>query len=113
LQRETGSGIRATTVSLLSTLDVAPPQLTLGSHGAVVAAAVAGLGVTLVSRQSVRHHLDSGALVELRVPGTPMQRAWHVVSQPVATAATNLLVGHLLTHRELGWRRADRPAGDD
>ncbi|AEA28353.1 LysR family transcriptional regulator [Pseudonocardia benzenivorans] len=113
LQRERGSGIRATAVSLLDTLDVAPPQLSLGSHGAVVAGAVAGLGVTLVSRQSVRRHLESGALVELPVPGTPMQRAWHVVSQPTATAATNLLVRHLLTHRDLGWRPADRPAGDD
>lgn len=112
LQRETGSGMRATTVSLLSTLDVAPVQMTLGSHGAVVAAAVAGLGVTLVSRQSVRLHLEAGTLVELAVPGTPMQRAWHAVSQPVATAATNLLVRHLLAHRELGWHRADRPAAD-
>jgi DNA-binding transcriptional LysR family regulator len=113
LQREPGSGMRATTATLLATLDMAPVQMTLGSHGAVVAGAVAGLGVTLVSRQSVRHHLDSGALVELPVPGTPMQRAWHAVSQPIATAATNLLVRHLLARRELGWHRADRPADDD
>lgn len=113
LQREPGSGMRATTASLLSSLDVAPTEMTLGSHGAVVAAAVAGLGVTLVSRQSVGHHLESGALVELKVPGTPMQRAWHVVTQPVPTAATNLMVRHLLAHRELGWRRADRPAADE
>lgn len=113
LQRETASGIRATAVSLLDTLDVAPPPLALGSHGAVVAGADTGLGVTLVSRQSVRRHLEAGSLVELRVPGTPMQRAWHVVSQPTATAATNLLVRHLLRCRELGWRPADRPAGDD
>jgi DNA-binding transcriptional LysR family regulator len=114
LLREPESGIRATTTALLSALDIAPPQLTLGSHGAVVAAAVAGLGVTLVSRPAVRAHLDSGALVELAVPGTPLQRPWHVVSQPAPTATTELFLRHLLAHRELGWRapgtRADRAA---
>ena len=103
LLREPESGIRATTTALLSALEIAPPQLTLGSHGAVVAAAVAGLGVTLVSRPAVRAHLDSGALVELAVPGTPLQRPWHVVSQPAPTATTELFVRHLLAHRELGW----------
>ncbi|HEX4358168.1 MAG TPA: LysR family transcriptional regulator [Pseudonocardia sp.] len=114
LLREPESGIRATTTALLSALEIVPPQLTLGSHGAVVAAAVAGLGVTLVSRPAVRAHLDSGALVELAVPGTPLQRPWHVVSQPAPTATTELFVRHLLAHRELGWRapgaRADRSA---
>jgi len=116
LLREPESGIRATTTALLSALEIAPPQLTLGSHGAVVAAAVAGLGVTLVSRPAVRAHLESGALVELAVPGTPLQRPWHVVSQPAPTATTELFVHHLLAHRELGWRapgtRLDRSASD-
>jgi LysR family transcriptional regulator, low CO2-responsive transcriptional regulator len=116
LLREPESGIRATTTALLSALEIAPPQLTLGSHGAVVAAAVAGLGVTLVSRPAVRAHLDSGALVELAVPGTPLQRPWHVVSQPAPTATTELFVRHLLAHRELGWRapgaRVNRSAPD-
>jgi DNA-binding transcriptional LysR family regulator len=116
LLREPESGIRATTTALLSALEIAPPQLTLGSHGAVVAAAVAGLGVTLVSRPAVRAHLESGALVELEVPGTPLQRPWHVVSQPAPTATTELFVHHLLAHRELGWRapgtRLNRSASD-
>jgi DNA-binding transcriptional LysR family regulator len=93
-------------VSLLDTLDLTPPQMTLGSHGAVVAAAVAGLGVTLVSRQAVRREIDSGALVELPVPGVPLDRPWHVVGHPVPTGPTELLIEHLLSHRELGWRAA-------
>lgn len=107
LLREPASGIRATTVALLRGLELNPPELTLGSHGAVVAAAVAGLGVTLASRQAVREHLREGALVELPVPGTPLHRPWHTVSQPVTTATTELLVRHLLVHRELGWRRPE------
>jgi DNA-binding transcriptional LysR family regulator len=106
LLRESGSGTRATTSALLDELEITPPQMVLGSHGAVVAAAVAGLGVTLVSRQAVRRELECGALVELDVPGTPMDRPWHIVTQSPCTGATELLITHLLAHRELGWRSA-------
>lgn len=103
LLREPGSGVRATTLVLLDQLDADPPQMTLGSHGAVVAAAVAGLGVTLVSRQAVHAHLRDGRLVEIAVPGTPLQRPWHAVSRADPTPTTELLVGHLLDRPELGW----------
>lgn len=105
LLREQGSGTRSTLMTLLEELDVAPPQLVLGSHGAVVSAAVAGLGVTLVSRQAVQRELDAGALVELPVPGTPINRPWHVVSQRTPPMATELLIGHLVSHPQLGWRQ--------
>lgn len=104
LLREPGSGTRSALSGLLDELDVSPSLLVLGSHGAVVAAAVAGLGVTLVSRQAVRTQLDSGALVELEVAGTPMNRPWHLVSQAAPTSSTELLVRHLTTRQELGWR---------
>ncbi|MGA5535551.1 LysR family transcriptional regulator [Mycolicibacterium nivoides] len=104
LLREPGSGTRSSLTTLLEELDVVPPQLVLGSHGAVVAAAVAGLGVTLVSRQAVQRELGSGALVELAVQGTPINRPWHVVSQAAPTMSTELLINHLLSQRQLGWR---------
>jgi LysR family transcriptional regulator, low CO2-responsive transcriptional regulator len=104
LLREPASGIRATCEALLERLDVLPPRMTLGSNGAVIAAAVAGLGVTLVSRHAVRRELDSGALVELPVPGVPLDRPWHVVSQPDPTPSTRLLIEHVLAVPELGWR---------
>lgn len=103
LLRESGSGTRATTAMLLEELEVVPPQMVLGSHGAVVAAAVAGLGVTLVSRQAVRRELDANILVELPVPGTPLDRPWHIVTQTPCTGSTVLLVEHLIARRELGW----------
>lgn len=106
LLRESGSGTRATTTALLDELEANPPKMVLGSHGAVVAAAVAGLGVTLVSRQAVRRELESGALVELAVPGTPLDRPWHIVTQSPSTGSTELLIEHLLAHRDLGWRTA-------
>lgn len=105
LLREPGSGTRSTLAALLEELDVTPPQLVLGSHGAVVSAAIAGLGVTLVSRQAVSRELESGGLLELPVPGTPLNRPWHVVSKPRPTMSTELLIEHLLSQSSLGWRR--------
>lgn len=105
LLREPGSGTRSTMTALLDELTISPPQLVLGSHGAVVAAAVAGLGITLVSRQAVRRELDAGALVELPVGGTPLNRPWHVVSQATPTMSTELLIDHLISHPQLGWRQ--------
>lgn len=104
LLRESGSGTRASMTALLEEIGATPPQMILGSHGAVVAAAVAGLGVTLVSRQAVRRELETRTLVEVDVPGTPMDRPWHVVTQSPCTGTTELLIAHLLAHRELGWR---------
>lgn len=103
LLREQGSGTRATCVALLDGLDVAPPVMTLGSHNAVVAAAVAGLGVTLAPRQAVHRELASSDLVELPVPGVPLERPWHVVSRPQPTASTRLLVEHVLAAPDLPW----------
>ncbi|WP_102142532.1 LysR family transcriptional regulator [Mycobacterium hubeiense] len=107
LLREAGSGTRATTTTLLEELEITPPQMVLGSHGAVVAAAVAGLGVTLVSRQAVRRELEAGVLVQLDVPGTPLDRPWHIVTQSPCTGSAELLITHVIAHRELGWESVD------
>lgn len=95
LLREAGSGTRATCQALLAELDADPPTLTLGSNGAVVAGVVAGLGVTLVSRDAVREALAGGRLVELAVPHTPLRRPWHAVSHRHASATVDLLIEHL------------------
>lgn len=101
LLREPGSGTRATCLGVLATLEADPPQLTLGSHGATVAAAVAGLGVTLVSEQAVTAPLRDGELVVVPVPGTPLERPWHLVSNVRPTASAELLVAHV--RRRPGW----------
>lgn len=100
LLREPGSGTRATCLAVLSGLDADAPCLTLGSHGAVVAAAVAGLGVTLVSEQAVAPLLESGRLLVLPVPGTPLPRPWHLVSAQRSTASAELFVRHVLERPE-------------
>ena len=107
LQREAGSGTRATGEALLSGLDADPPRLTLGSGGAVVACAAAGLGATLVSRDAVSRQLENGELQEVAVPGTPLRRPWHAVTHGRQPGATALLVRHLLDRE--GWRLPREP----
>jgi DNA-binding transcriptional LysR family regulator len=108
LLREPGSGTRATCEALLAELDADPPTLTLGSNGAVVAGAVAGLGVTLVSRDAVGALLASGELAELPCPHTPLRRPWHALTYPHAPAAAGLFTAHLLA---AGGPVPWRPAG--
>ena len=104
LQREPGSATRAHAEALLATLDAAPPMLTLGSTGAVIAGAVAGLGATLVPREAVKDRLAAGELVELLVPGTPLRRPWRAVTHEVVPAAAAMLVAHLINQGD--WRAA-------
>ena len=112
LLREAGSGTRAACQALLAELDADPATLTLGSNGAVVAGAVADLGVTLVSRDAVAEMLAAGRIVELAVPHTPLRRPWHAVSHRHASAAVELLVEHLCAQPgppATRWRRAPLP----
>ncbi|HEY1917168.1 MAG TPA: LysR family transcriptional regulator [Streptosporangiaceae bacterium] len=102
LLRESGSGTRATCEALLAGWEIDPPRLTLGSNGAVVAAAVAGLGATLVSRDAVVGPLADGSLAEVKAPGIPLHRPWHTVTAAHMPASTTLFTRQLLCS---GWRR--------
>ena len=108
LLREVGSGTRTTCEALLAGWEVDPPRLTLGSNGAVVAGAAAGLGVTLISSDAVAAQLADGTLVEVAIPGGPLHRPWHAVTAGQVPASVGLLIGHLLTG-EAGWRGPASP----
>lgn len=97
LLREAGSGTRATLEGLLETHELDPTTLTLGSNGAVVAGAVAGLGVTLLSRSAVERELADGTLVELPTDVTPLDRPWHAVTHADAPPTAELFITDLLT----------------
>jgi len=97
-----GSGTRDTTLSLLTRLQASPPLLTLGTAGAAVAAACQGLGVTLVHQQAAREQLDRGELTTYAVPGTPLDRPWHLCTTAEPTAATRLFVSHLCDPEHAG-----------
>lgn len=100
LLREPGSGTRDTTLALVDSLQITPPFLALGSHGAVVASAVLGLGVTVVSTDAVAHHLESGDLCQIPVRGTPLHRPWHAVTSGAPTGTARLFLAHLTDRTE-------------
>ncbi|EHR50204.1 transcriptional regulator [Saccharomonospora marina XMU15] len=108
LMREAGSGTRSTCEALLDQLELDPPRLTLGSNGAVVAGAVAGLGITLVSRDAVARQLAAGELATVPLPGTPLRRPWRAVTHRRVPASVDLLVAHLLAGE--AWWPSDYPA---
>jgi len=116
LLREEGSGTRATTLSLMGELGIDGATLSLGSHGAVVAAAVLGLGVTVVSADAVARLVKEGELQVRDAEGTPLSRPWHVLTTNSPTATTWLFVHHVTSKAagELSFRRgpAVRGAGD-
>ena len=84
-------------MALQESLGIAPRTLALGSHGAVIASAVLGLGVTLASADAVAWYLAEGELVQRHAAGTPMSRPWHLLTTAHPTATTHLFVDHLTT----------------
>ncbi|MFI9504076.1 LysR family transcriptional regulator [Nocardia sp. NPDC052566] len=102
LLRGRGSGTRDATLALLDQLQISPPTLTLGSHGAVLAAARAGLGVTLIHSDAIEQDLESGALQVLSVAGTPLDRPWHAITTRTPTPTTRLFLTHITDPAEVG-----------
>lgn len=105
LLRGQGSGTRETCLGLLAQREWQPPTLTLGTHGAVVAAAREGLGMTLVHSDAVATDIRAGLLREVAVPGTPLDRPWQVVTNPGPPAAARLFVEHVCSEEQAGAAR--------
>lgn len=114
LLREPGSGTRATAEELLEELGIAPPTLTLGSNGAIRESVLAGLGITLLSRDAVTRELEAGTLEEWEGPGLPRRRAWHVVgrAEEEPAAAPGLFLAHLMGAGDAPSPARFRPPGD-
>lgn len=79
LLREPGSGTRAATEALLISLGIQPATLTIGSNSAIRECVRAGLGVSLLSHDTVERELAGGTLATFAAPGTPLVRNWHMV----------------------------------
>ena len=109
-----GTGTRDTALALLTRLQASPPQLTLGTAGAAVAAAREGLGVTLVHEVTAREALAAGDLTAYPVAGTPLDRPWHLSTADEPTAATRLFLRHVCDPELVGpaaFHTRSRPQG--
>ncbi|MGH9303290.1 MAG: LysR family transcriptional regulator [Acidimicrobiales bacterium] len=97
LLREEGSGTREATEALLGQLGIDPPRMILGSNGAVEQAAIAGVGLALISLDAVAGSLSGDRLSIYQCRGTPLDRPWHLLgparrlSPTAVLAATTML----------------------
>jgi DNA-binding transcriptional LysR family regulator len=105
LMREPGSGTRLVMEAVFKQHLFTPQRLaTLGSNEAVKQAVMAGLGVSLLSLQTLELELRTGEIGLLDVVGTPVMRSWHLVNMnakllsPAASAFRQFLYEHTQRH---------------
>ena len=80
LLRERGSGTRSHTEQYFAQENFAAlGNLELGSIEAIKEGVAAGLGIAVLSRESVALEVANGDLAMLDVQGFPLQRAWYIV----------------------------------
>lgn len=81
LIREPGSGTRALTDRFLERLDPFGPTETIefGSNESIKQAAMAGLGLAVISAHAIQVELAQNRLIELNLPGFPVIRQWFLV----------------------------------
>lgn len=102
LLRGRGSGTRDTTLALFDRLQIHPATLTLGTHGAALAAAREGLGITLIHSDAVASDLSTGRLEVIPFDGTPLNRPWHVVTTRTPTPTVRLFLSHITDPDRVG-----------
>nr|P52595.1 RecName: Full=HTH-type transcriptional regulator CbbR; AltName: Full=RuBisCO operon transcriptional regulator [Rhodospirillum rubrum]AAB27779.1 LysR-type transcriptional activator [Rhodospirillum rubrum] len=98
LMREPGSGTRILMEKLMTDHGVLPHRMIeMSSNETIKQAVMAGMGISLLSRNTMSLELSVGRLVILDVEGLPIQRDWYVVIRegkhlaPVAEAMVAFL----------------------
>ncbi len=95
LVREKGSGTRLAVDSLFAEHGLTiRPTMELGSSEAIKQAVLAGLGISVLSRQSIEREARAGALAVLDVEHFPLHRQWfavHLKQRRLSLAARRFL----------------------
>ncbi len=101
LLREPGSGTRVVAEEMFKNHLFTPKKIiTMGSNETIKQAAMAGMGVGLISLHTLGLELRSKVIAILDVMGTPITRTWHVVNMrtkilsPSATAFRMFMLEH-------------------
>jgi DNA-binding transcriptional LysR family regulator len=104
--REPGSGTRAVIERHFAEMGVDySPGCEFNTNEAIKQAVQAGLGLAVVSRQTIELELETNRLVVLPVEGFPIMRRWYVVHRcekrlsAAATAFVELLLAQGETSR--------------
>jgi DNA-binding transcriptional LysR family regulator len=100
--RETGSGTREMQEKAVMMLGIDPKtRMVFGSTQAIKEFVQAGMGVTLLSRWTLRKELQAGDLVALELPGLPLRRRFSMVVPDMGfqTKATKVFTDFLMENR--------------
>ncbi len=96
VMREQGSGTRTAVERAFQERGLPlRVKLELGSNEAIKQAVAGGLGLTILSRSTLRLDTDQPELVELDVQGFPLRRSWYVVwpgGKQLSVVASTFLV---------------------
>ena len=99
--RETGSGTRAAAERFFAEHGLHPRvRMDLGSNEAIKQAVIGGLGLAILSQDTLGLEGETGLLVPLDVRGFPLMRQWHVAyprGKHLSVAAAAFLM-HLCDH---------------
>lgn len=115
LVREPGSGTRASAEELLSELAINPSILSVGSNLAMKRLVELGLGIAVISTESVARELSIGELVSLTVPPLPQRRVWCLAVRTGETLARSIadFVRYLGEMGEVEFTHEPHSLGDD
>lgn len=81
LIRELGSGTRMVMQKLFKEAGVSPNiKLSLGSNESIKQLVMAGMGISIVSKQSIELESSLGLIIELPVKNFPLKHEWYKVS---------------------------------
>lgn len=103
LMREPGSGTRMLTLRALERWNAgaAFDLVEMGTNETIKQAVMAGLGVALISADTVQAELEQGRLVRLAAPGLPIVRQWRLIrrSDRTPSHAVAILRGFVLSRK--------------
>ncbi len=80
--REQGSGTRLLAERYINSFEsrCTPKQFEMDSNETIKQAVMSRLGIALISAHTVHHELETGRLIMLNAPGTPIMRKWYLLT---------------------------------
>ncbi|KMM38361.1 LysR substrate-binding domain-containing protein [Guptibacillus hwajinpoensis] len=98
--REAGSGTREATEKMWKQLEITPPNtMAFGSTQLIKESVEAGIGISFLSRWTIRKELELGSLVVLTIPDFTYTRTFSILMRsPFQTKVLEVFLEHIHDH---------------
>ncbi|GAB3067769.1 LysR substrate-binding domain-containing protein [Salinicoccus sesuvii] len=91
LIREEGSGTRNYQEQVFINLKIQPRTITLSSTQAIKNAVASGMGISLLSKHTIQHELETGLLKRINYDNTSLERHFYLLTPDVRFHSTSTL----------------------